>query len=159
AGAVSAPGPPGASRAVLEARPLAEALHRPCRAARARPALGHLGQKRAPGERGSHGTIFPFRICVLQPWTHVRALTASGARVSERPGMGPPPTRLEQRLQPRADHRPAAEQFVVGALAQLVVGDRQPARVLDLLDLPRDARCPFAPDVLAPQRPEALHEP
>src|SRR3954454_2383435 len=66
---------------------------------------------------------------------------------------------LQPCLQPREDHRPAAVELVVGALAQLVVDDGQPARVADRLDLPRHPRRALGLDVLAPARVVALDEP
>src|SRR6185295_12956799 len=66
---------------------------------------------------------------------------------------------LQQRLQAGEDHRPAAVELAVSILAQLVVGDREPARILDLLDLPGDARGPLTLHVLAPEGVEALHQP
>src|SRR5207248_10149305 len=45
---------------------------------------------------------------------------------------------LEQRLEPGQDHHPAAVELAVRALAELVVGHGQPARVADRLDLPGD---------------------
>ena len=65
-----------------------------------------------------------------------------------------------QRLQAGEDHRPAAVELVVRALAQLVVGDGQPARVADRLDLPRDPRGALAPSRRRPRaRRMRLHEP
>src|ERR1700722_16652473 len=68
-------------------------------------------------------------------------------------------TRLQQRLQAREDHRPAAVDLLIGTLAQLIVGDGQPARVADRLHLPGHPRGALAADILTPHRIEALHEP
>src|ERR1700730_6570055 len=65
---------------------------------------------------------------------------------------------LEQRLQAGQQHRPAAVDLLVGALANLVVRDGQPARLPLRLDLPGDSRLPLALDLGAPQRNHRLHE-
>src|SRR5665213_350242 len=62
----------------------------------------------------------------------------SGA-VHEGAGGGEELARLEPGLEPGEDHRPAAVDLVVGALAHLVMGDEQAAGVTDRLDLPGDA--------------------
>src|SRR4051794_30087696 len=76
--------------------------------------------------------------------------SGTSPRVAQRPRRGEVLAGLERRLQPREDHRPAAVELVVGAFAQLVVRDRQPARVLDRLDVPRDAGRALGLDVVAP---------
>ena len=65
---------------------------------------------------------------------------------------------LQQRLQAGQDHHPAAVELVVGAVAELVVGDGQPARVADRLDLPGHPGGTFRLDLVAPQRGHRLHE-
>src|SRR5437588_11978228 len=47
----------------------------------------------------------------------------------------------------------------MGALAELVVDDRQPAGIADRLDLPGDPRRALALHVLAPERHHRLHQP
>src|SRR6185295_13225965 len=82
-----------------------------------------------------------------------------GLSVLERAGGREQLSRFEQRLEPREDHRPAAVELVVRALAQLVVGDGQAARIPDLLDLPGDPRGALALHLVAPERDHALDEP
>src|SRR5438093_2787297 len=86
-------------------------------------------------------------------------LDVRGARIPQRPGRRELLPGLEQRLQAGEDHHPAAVELTVGPLAELVVGDGQPAGVLDLLDLPRDPGGSLAFDLVAPQGVEALDEP
>ena len=100
-------------------------------------------------------------VCSHVPATEAgdRGSGQAAVRVHQRARRGQRLAGLEQRLQPGEDLRPAAVDLLVGALGQLVVGHRQPARVADLLDLPRHPRGALGLDVLAPQRAEALHEP
>src|SRR6478752_6083394 len=77
-----------------------------------------------------------------EPWL----LVAQGA------GRGQLLAGLQQRLEATENHRPAAVQLGVRALAQVAVDDDEPARVADRLDLPGDRRGPLALDVLAPER-------
>src|SRR6476660_640551 len=80
----------------------------------------------------------------------------AGARVPQRAGGGESLARLEQRLEAREDHRPAAVQLRVGALRELVVDHRQPTGVIaDRLDLPGDPRRPSGLHIVAPERIEA----
>src|SRR5665213_1058161 len=79
--------------------------------------------------------------------------------VHQRPGSRQRLAGLEQRLQPREDHRPAAVQLRVGALGKLVVRYAQATGVAHRLDLVSDARGPLCAHIVAPQSPEALHEP
>src|SRR5207302_4366597 len=81
------------------------------------------------------------------------------ARIAQRAGRRQRLPRLKERLQPGEDHRPAAVEFVAGALPQLVVHDRQPAGIADRFDLPRDARGRLRLHTVAPKGVEALHEP
>src|SRR5664280_2085398 len=78
--------------------------------------------------------------------------------VHERSGRGEQLARLEPGLQAREDHRPAAIELGVRALAQLVVGHAQVAAVTDGLDLPGDPRGALALHVLAPERDHALDQ-
>jgi hypothetical protein len=50
-----------------------------------------------------------------------------GLRPAQRAGRREHLARLEQRFETGEDHRPAAEELSVGVLAQLIVGDYQPA--------------------------------
>src|SRR6516162_1276394 len=79
-------------------------------------------------------------------------------QITQRAGCREQLARLEQRLQPGKDHRPAAVELRVGSLAQLIVNDHQAARVANPLDLPCDPRRALALHVVAPQRSEALDE-
>src|SRR5919108_629227 len=83
----------------------------------------------------------------------------AGARVEQRTGGGERLPGLQQRLQTGQDLRPTAIELVVGAVAQLVVCDGEPAGILDRLDLPRHPGRALALHVVAPQSVEALDEP
>src|SRR5579859_5739846 len=61
-----------------------------------------------------------------------------GSAVHQRPRGGEQLPGLQPGLQAGEDHRPAAVELAVRSLAQLVMGDGQPARVADRLDLPGD---------------------
>src|SRR5207244_11290116 len=83
-----------------------------------------------------------------------------GSGVHQGSGRGEQLAALEPRLQAGEDHRPAAVDLVVRALAHLVVGDREPAGVVaDRLDLPRDPRGSLVLHVVAPEEPGALNQP
>src|SRR3712207_8434239 len=62
-------------------------------------------------------------------------VSGGGAGVHERPGRRERLARLQQGLQTGQDHRPAAVELAVRARPQPVVRHREPARVLDGLDL------------------------
>ena len=66
---------------------------------------------------------------------------------------------LQQRLEPRENHRPATIELGVGAFWQLVVRHPQQAGIADRFDLPGHPRGPFGLHVLAPQSAKVLHEP
>src|SRR4051794_9402677 len=82
-----------------------------------------------------------------------------GLRVHQRARRGERLAGLEQRLQPGEDLRPAAVDLPVHALAHLVVGHDELARVADRLDLPGHARGALGLDLVGPQSVETLHEP
>ena len=65
-----------------------------------------------------------------------QAARASDLGVHKRAGGGEQLTGLEPGLEPGQNHRPTAEELIVGALAQLIVGDLQQARVLALVRSP-----------------------
>src|SRR3989442_1661532 len=85
--------------------------------------------------------------------------TRPGSAVEQRSRRGEQLARLEPRLQAGEDHRPAAVELVVRALAKLVVGDGQAAGVADRFDLPGHPRGSFALHLVAPQRNHALDQP
>src|ERR1700674_3969496 len=76
---------------------------------------------------------------VWDPGASVWRLFARRA-VHQRSRRGQQLARFEQCLQAGEDHRPTAVELVVGALAKLVVGDGQVARVADRFDLPGHPR-------------------
>ena len=63
-----------------------------------------------------------------------------GLAVHERTGGGEGLAGLQPGLEAGEDHRPAAVELWRGVVGQLVVGDGQPARVADRLDLPGHPR-------------------
>ena len=58
----------------------------------------------------------------------------------------------------RLRFEPISRSLVGVNLAQLIVGDSQPAGIADRLDLHRHPRGALGLDVLAPERAEALHQ-
>src|SRR5260221_5430436 len=66
---------------------------------------------------------------------------------------------FQQRLESGEDHRPAAIELIVGALAQLVMGDCEPTGIADRHDLPGYPRRALGLDVFAPGGAKALHQP
>src|SRR5213594_1301851 len=81
------------------------------------------------------------------------------SRVHERARRGQQLARLEPGLQAGEDHRPAAIELLVGALAKLVMRHRQAAGVTDRFDLPGDPRGPLLLHVVTPESPHALDQP
>src|SRR5712691_434507 len=79
--------------------------------------------------------------------------------VHQRSRRGEQLARLQPRLQAGEDHRPAAVKLVVGAFAELVVGDGQAAGIADGLDVPGDPRGSLALHLVAPEGDHALDQP
>ncbi len=90
-----------------------------------------------------HPAVHPDQQLVDQPRRALQGATlhargGCGSAVHQRAGRGQDVAALQPRLQAGEDHRPAAVELLVCFLAQLIVGDGEPARVGDRLDLPGD---------------------
>src|ERR1700678_4510160 len=81
-----------------------------------------------------------------------------GRRVHQRAGGGEEFAGLEEGLEAGEDHGPSAEELVVGALAKLVVGDFEEARIGHGLDFPCDTSGALLLDLFCPEGAEALDE-
>ena len=75
-----------------------------------------------------------------------------------RSGSGEKFSGFQQRFQPGKDHRPAAVELIIRALAELIVGHLEQTGIGDLLDLPSYPGSSFRLDILAPKGAEALNE-
>lgn len=136
-----------------------------CMNVQEQPLHGWHGQERRGETSRRAGRTSPSGRKLVQKPSSLGAHRSRGLRrvgvvgVHEGPGRRETFAGLQEGLEPGEDHRPSAVELLVGSLPQLIVGDRQPARVAHRLDLPGHSRGALALHVVAPQRPNGLDQP